>query len=297
VEISLPVDGELAEAVCELFERYGGGAVVELRVRAAPEDGHDLAVPETRVRTYLPADDVEARARLEVGLWHLGQIHPLPEAEVRRLTEANWAEAWKAHYTPQHIGDHFLVVPSWLADEAAAAPEDVVLYLDPGTAFGTGLHPTTRLCLAALEELVRPGDAVLDLGTGSGILAIGAARLGAARVVAVDLDPKAAAVAADNAERNGVAIETRAGELADTPPGRFDVVVANILAGPIVALAPALVERLRRPGGRLVVSGILAEQAGDVAAALAAAGAEGLETRHSGDWVAIVAGPAEGAAG
>jgi ribosomal protein L11 methyltransferase len=250
------------------------------------------------VRTYLPADDVEARVKLEVGLWHLGQIHPLPEAEVRRLSEANWAEAWKAHYTPQRIGKRFLVVPSWLADEAAAGPEDVVLYLDPGTAFGTGLHPTTRLCLAALEELVRPGDEVLDLGTGSGILAIGAGRLGAGRVVAVDLDPKAAAVAADNAERNGVAIETLAGELADTPPGRFDLVVANILAGPIVTLAPALVERLRRPGGRLVVSGILAEQADDVAAALAAAGAEELETRHSGDWVAIVAGPAEdGAAG
>jgi ribosomal protein L11 methyltransferase len=290
LEISVPLgaDGEAAEAVCELFERYGGGAVIE--VHPQPSDrpsaaGADAAA-RTWVRTYLPADDVHARARVEVGLWRLGQIHPLPEALVRRLAHANWAEAWKAHYTPQRIGRHLRVVPSWLAVEVE--PADRVIRLDPGMAFGTGLHPTTRLCLEELEERVRPGLAVLDVGTGSGILAIAAARLGAGRVLALDIDPQAAAIAAANAANNGVAIETVAGELAELPAETFDLVVANLLAGLLIELAAGLAARCR-PGGQLVAGGILADQAAAVGAALAAAGFGPSSSRASGDWVALVA--------
>lgn len=299
IEISLPVEGELVEPVWELFERHGGGAVLETRIRG-PREGEPSAPPKTWVKTYLPADDLEARARIEVGLWHLGQILPLPEAELRLLADANWAEAWKAHYEPQRIGP-FLVLPSWHDEEAVegsgeeASPEDagIPIRLDPGMAFGTGQHPSTRLCLELLGELLRPGQHVLDVGTGSGILAIGAARLGAASVTAVDIDPRAARTAAENARVNGVEILAAAGSLEPTPPERpFDLVLANILAPTIRALAPALAAHTR-PGGRLVASGVLEEQAADVARALQAEGFAAPALHRDGDWVALVAARGE----
>lgn len=291
IEIAVPVEGELVEPVFELFERHGGGAVLETRVRG-PESGYDHPRPETWVRTYLPAHDAEARLRVEIGLWHLGQIHPLPAAIVRELAEANWAEAWKAHYTPQRVGP-FLVIPSWLEDDGLAADAAArVIRLDPGMAFGTGQHPTTRLCLEALAERVRPGDRVLDVGIGSGILAIGAGLLGAGAVVGVDIDPQAAATARANAAANGVDVDARAGSLdalAEAPAAApFDVVVANLLAPTVIELAGGLAAATR-PGGVLIASGILAEQADDVAAALTAAGIAAPDVRADGDWVALVA--------
>lgn len=285
LELAVPVDGEAAEAVCELFERYGGGAVIEVLVRAGPETGAELPVPRTCVRTYIPATDVDARTRLEVGLWHLSQLYPIPEAAMRLLAEANWAEAWKAHYAPLRIGP-FLVLPSWL--DAPPEPGAVVLRLDPGMAFGTGLHPTTQLCLVALSDLVGPGSTVLDVGTGSGILGIGAALLGAGTVVGVDIDPRAAATAGENAQRNGVAMDIVAGSLEDVAPGAFDVVLANLLAGTVAALAAQFSQRVR-PGGALVASGVLEEQSGSVATALVSAGFEPARILPSGDWVALVA--------
>lgn len=317
IEIAVPVEGELVEPVFELFERHGGGAVIETRVRGA-ESGYDDARPQTWVRTYLPAGDAEARLRVEIGLWHLGQIYPLPEAIVRELAEANWAEAWKAHYTPQRVGP-FLVVPSWIDADAAliadagnvagdieGAPPVLdppapivphVIRLDPGMAFGTGQHPTTRLCLIALAEHVRGGDRVLDVGVGSGILAIGAGLVGAGEVVGVDIDPRAAETARANAAANGVLLDARAGSLsalaadaaADAPAlTPFDLVVANILAPTVIELAGGLAD-WTRPGGSLIASGILAEQASDVAAALCAAGFAAPAVCVDGDWVALVA--------
>jgi ribosomal protein L11 methyltransferase len=310
LEISVAVDGEAAEAVCELFERYGGGAVVEIRVadfsgspghtapsqsapsHTAPSQSapSQTAPSQTAwVRTYLPVDDIEARRRVEVGLWYLSRLYPVPEPLLRELAEANWADAWKEHFTPLQIGERFWVIPAWIDPATVpAAAGGLVIQLDPGMAFGTGLHPTTQLCLAALEARVRPGDTVLDVGTGSGILAIGAARLGAARVVGVDIDPRALAIAATNAALNGVALEIRSGRLEDAGEALFDLVVANILAGTIIEMAPALAARVR-PGGLLIVSGILAEQAEAVCAGLAAAGLAPVGETASGDWVALTA--------
>lgn len=285
IEMSLPLDGEAAEAVCALFERHGGGAVVETRL-TGPTDGADLPEPENWVRTYIPAYDVEARARVEVGLWHLSQIYPVPEASVRRLSEANWAEAWKAHFTPQRIGERFVIVPSWT--EADTDPGDRVIRLDPGMAFGTGLHPTTRLCLAEIESRVRPGSSVLDVGTGSGILAIGASQMGAARVVGIDISPTAIETAAANAATNGVSVELVAGDLSAGPAERYDLVVANLLASTILELADDLAASVG-DGGVLIASGILTEQEASVSERLAAAGFEAVEGRVSGDWVALVA--------
>jgi len=287
IEISLPIAGELVEPVWELFERHGGGAVLETRVRG-PLDGH-AGAPETWLRTYLPVGDAEARLRIELGLWHLGQIMALPEATIRTLAEANWAEAWKAHYVAQRVGP-FLVTPTWLEP-----PQDeglVVLRLDPGMAFGTGQHPTTRLCLAALEGRAGPATRVLDVGTGSGILAIGAALLGAQRPVALDIDPRAVETALANAAVSGVAIDGRATTLpellAEGSCGPFDLVLANLLAGIVTGLADDLANATR-PGGTLIASGILDEQAAAVAEALTAAGFAQPEVRIEGDWVALIA--------
>ena len=302
LEISVAVDGEAAEAICALFEQYGGGAVVEERFvdgsdgRSAGAGGDSVAgsgpAAPTRtswVRTYLPVDDVDARRRVEVGLWHLGQIYPIPEPLVHTIAEANWAEAWKAHFSPIAVGAGFWIIPAWVdpADVPAAAGGRVIR-LDPGMAFGTGLHPTTQLCLAALEACVRPGAAVLDVGTGSGILAIGAAGLGAANVVGIDIDAKAVEIAAANAALNGARLQLRAGTIEAAGDAVFDVVVANILAGTLIDLAGPLAARVR-PGGRLIGSGILADQAPGVAAAFAAAGLVPSGEELSGDWVAITA--------
>ena len=312
VEISVAVDGEVAEAVSELFERYGGGAVVETRLRERPEDGPDLATPLVWVRTYLPADDPEARMRVEVGLWHLAQIHPLPEPEIKLLAQADWADAWKAHFTPQRIGHRFWVLPSWLDGESSIPAQTdrqglddddaLVIRLDPGMAFGTGLHPTTQLCLAALEEVVSPGLSLLDVGTGSGILAIGAGLLGASPLVGVDTDAGAVTIAVENAGLNGLTLVGHHGPLDTLPPdtlppnvagvkaGRFDVVVANILAEIISALAPELASRLK-PDGVLITSGILDTQAAATVHALEAAGLHVERQDLSGDWVALWARP------
>lgn len=280
LEIALALDGEAAEAVHALFEEHGGGAVVETL------HGDGDSPPLHRVVTYLAEDDVEARARIEIGLWHLGCIHPLPEAEIRRLAEANWAEAWKAHYRPLEVGRRFLITPSWI--EPDPAPDRLLLRLDPGMAFGTCLHPTTQLCLRALEEHVEPGAVVLDVGTGSGILAIGASMLGAARAVGVDIDPAASRTAAANAEINGVTIETFHGSIEQAPDAAYDIVVANLLAGLVRDLAPALWARTR-PGGWCLASGVLVDQAEMVAAALAGAGFEPPTVSEQGDWSLLAA--------
>ncbi len=208
LEIQVSVDNEAVEAVAELLARYGynGGVVVEPAWTPGdegPEFSYDLARPSV-LKTYLPLDvhAEDARQRIEQALWHLGQLRPVGPLQVRRLEEEDWANAWKQHYRVLRVGERIVVVPSWL--EHQPEPTDVVLQLDPGMAFGTGLHPTTQLCLGLLEHYVRPGQRVLDLGTGSGILAIAAARLGAGHVLALDNDPVAVAVAAENIARNGV---------------------------------------------------------------------------------------------
>jgi len=223
----------------------------------------------------------------------------------RLADEHDWAEAWKEHWHAERFGERIVVVPSWRAFDAA--PGDVVLRLDPGMAFGTGQHETTRMCLEALERAVRPGARVLDLGCGSGILAIAAAKLGAREVLAVDINPDCARIAAENARVNDVEhiVSAEAGGLhdaapagdaqrwpfADPPDGRFDVVVANIVAGVIVDLAPGLVAALA-PGGRLIVSGVIAAREREVLAALAAAGARDASVRAMGEWRCIEARPA-----
>ncbi len=204
------------------------------------------------------------------------------------VADQDWGESWKKGLGPISVGRIF-VRPSWVAAAAPAGAAEVIL--DPGMAFGTGTHPTTALCLGALSSLLasRPGASVLDVGTGSGLLAIAARKLGAGRVVGIDNDPVAVKVARENAALNGVGAALELGEEPlDSLAGTFDVVVANILANTLVDMAAALARRLA-PGGVAVVSGILAPQAEGVRAAYVKAGlaaAPDLD-RQDGEWVVL----------
>lgn len=206
LELSVTVDSEAVESVAELLAHYGynSGVVVEPAWTPGTEGPEFRYEPEQPVtlRTYLPLDaqTEETRQQIEQALWHLGHLRPIGQVQTRTLSEQDWANTWKEHYHVQRIGERIVIVPSWL--EYTAQPDDVLLHLDPGMAFGTGLHATTRLCLRLLERYVQPGIQMLDLGTGSGILAIAAAKLGAASVLALDSDPIAVSIARDNVTRN-----------------------------------------------------------------------------------------------
>jgi ribosomal protein L11 methyltransferase len=296
LELSTTVDAETAEAVSELFAEHGynHGVVVEQPVTFT-DDGCGGEVDPTRpvvVKTYLIADEEapEKRRRIEEALHYLGLMRPIPPLEVQEKAEEDWANAWKSFYQVQRIGRRIVIVPSWLS--YTPEQDDLVLELDPGMAFGTGLHPTTRLCLQLLEDVVEPGQRILDLGTGSGILAIAAASLGATLVDARDIDPVAVEAAEANVAKNGVEsiVRVAAGSLL-TPVGpadaaRFDLAVANISANTIILLAAGLAGALR-PGGQLIASGVIEDRQEDVLVALRGVGLEPVEIRHETDWVAL----------
>jgi ribosomal protein L11 methyltransferase len=284
LEVSVQADGEAAEAVSEVFNRYGRGGAV-LSTDFGNGSGNAAVVT---VKTYLPLDEEgrKTRRRIEEALWHLSQIYPLPAPEFRELTEDDWANAWKKHYHVLRIGQRIVIKPPW--QEHKRRPGEVIIELDPGMAFGTGLHPTTRMCLEALEEHLKPGAKVLDLGTGSGILAIAAAKLGAGSVLALDNDPLAVRAARTNVRSNGVhdLITVEYGSL-DEATEEFDLVLVNILARVIIELADqGLVDRVR-PTGLMIAAGIIEEQEAEVTVALREHGLEIVERRQEKDWVLV----------
>jgi len=313
LEISVECDTEAAEAVSELFNRFnggdydddsaageasGGGAVIE---STGYDDWGKPIDGEFRlwVKTYVKpgARGLEIRRQIEEGLWRLSLLYPIPEPQIRTLREEDWAHAWKKFYKPLRIGQRVVLKPSW--EEFDVQPDDLIVELDPGMAFATGLHPTTRLCIAALEEVVQPGDAVLDLGAGSGVLAIAARKLGAGSILAVDIDPIAVDVTLENSARNhvgeeaGGAFEVRLGSVPEAMAGRFPVIVANILAEVLVKLFdaeygyPPLLEPLA-PGGHMILSGIIEYRADIVVDAIQRHGLTLLARKQEGDWVALV---------
>jgi ribosomal protein L11 methyltransferase len=274
----------------------GGVAIESTQIYADVEDeGH--AVGPLRVCAYLPHDPAleQTRQKLEEALWYLGRIQPLPAAQFQWVRETDWAEAWKQHYHPIAIGKRLVIVPAWLE---SPYPERVAVCMDPGMAFGTGTHPTTQLCLELLADNLQAGTlpCMIDVGCGSGILAIAALKLGVERALGVDIDPPAVKVTGENAALNGVAerLEVGPGSVREILAGNFSVrqaplVVANILAPVILRLFEAGLSGLLTSGGTLILSGILTEQAGEVESAARHHGLRILSRHQEGDWVAIAA--------
>ncbi len=296
VEVALTLDDpELVDALTEVLARFTPHPVaLEYATPRVDERNHIVDLGPVTVRAYIPAQRrgwEAVRRRIEEALWHLSQVHPLPPARFRLLEARDWAEAWKRAYKPIPVGQRLVIVPAWLPNPH---PERVALYIEPGMAFGTGMHPTTRLVLAEVERLA-PGVArVVDVGCGSGILSLAALKLGAERAVAVDVDPVAVELARQNAARNGLAERFTAlvGSLEAlrspaAPFGTGALVLANILAPVLVDLLRAGLAQVVEPRGHVVLSGILEHQADDVAQAARAAGLREVHRGQEGEWVAL----------
>ena len=295
-EVSLTAPVELAPAIAEVMITVipSGAQIDDPVIPLGPEEGYriDHGRPST-VRAYIPVDDNAGQqvSRLRAALDAAGYSMPLT---TRSVNEEDWAHAWKDYFHVERFGRHLVVRPSWR--EFTPEPGDVVIDLDPGMAFGTGQHPTTRMCLELLEMHVRAGDRVLDVGTGSGILSVAAAKLGAALCLAVDVESQAVQVTRENARRNGVeaAVMVDQGTLGDgwpaglPAPDDVDVVVANITAAAVASLGADCARSLRS-GGVIIGSGIVAERGDLVRDAWRAAGLSLLAEQESGDWLAVTA--------
>ncbi len=296
-------EAETAEAVSEVMSRYApNGVAIEQIARdiqlGADEGAAAQLEPIAAVRAYLPLEDDVAtkRRQIEEALWHLAQIAQVPEPTFRIVAESDWANAWKEHYHVVHLGNRFVIKPTWR--EYAARPGEIVMELDPGMAFGTGLHPTTQMCLAAIEKYARPEMRTLDLGTGSGILAIGAALLGVKSIAGIDNDPLAVKVAATNATLNHVTeqITLEMGSLAEAKtaalrehPAGFELIIVNILARVIISMCEDGLSSVIRTGGLAIFAGLIDTQEGGVREALQAQGLEVIDRLQEKDWVCLIA--------
>lgn len=280
LEFSVQVPSEFVEPITYLFGRYGRGLSIE-----------EVGENRMMLRTYLNTSARQSRARIEVGVKLVGSLAPMGALEVRSLDDIGWEDAWKTHFTLLKIGKTMVVKPPWI--EYQREDSDRIIELDPGLAFGTGHHPTTQMCLEILEDLICPDMTILDLGTGSGILAIAGARLGASLVVALDIDSVAVRVARKAVKDNGVRdrIKISAGSVPHklTPDFFFDLVVANISAKAVRDCASD-VKKTLKPGGKLIVGGFLEEQEASLETDLRSIGFSMEARRKVEDWVTFVMG-------
>ena len=297
LEIACDVPEEHSEVVAEFLTRLSGNGVCvdNLNVDAfSPSEIPDSV--RVVVKAYLPADIDPAPQMLELETFmsELSRRHPSASFATPTLSAVHaedWSSSWKVHFKPLRVGRHLLIVPTW--EEAPELPGDLVIRIDPGMAFGTGGHETTRLCLELLETVMASGPlltvpSLLDLGTGSGILAMAASLLGAGRILALDIDPDAVEVARENLVLNEMSDRIECGTTPlESLTEKFDIILANILAEELVRLAPYLADRLL-PGGSLILSGILAEKEPLVRQGFAQQSLHYCQTASDGEWVAML---------
>ena len=240
----------------------------------------DASAPET---LHLVEQKLGEIARMDMG-FDMGSL----ELDTQGVREQDWAENWKKYYKPFRAGEHLVIKPSWEAYEPKEG--DLVLELDPGMAFGTGTHETTFMCMEQLEKYITPGCRAIDVGCGSGILGLAAAKLGASDVLAIDLDELAVKVAAENTEKNGLSdiVRVAHGDLLEKRDEKADVIVANIIADVICYLCGPVKKHLLE-GGTFICSGIIKEREDDVQHALAAAGYTVCNRLAKGEWVCLAA--------
>ncbi|GAC1423277.1 MAG: 50S ribosomal protein L11 methyltransferase [Ktedonobacteraceae bacterium] len=298
LELTVQAHPEAIESVSELLSLHTpGGVAIEEPIELFDE-GQEYRVVTGKpvlVHAYLPIDgkEEEARQKIAEGLWHFSSLgsHFVGELTTRTVNEEDWANAWKEYFHVTHIGQRLVIRPSWR--EYTPEADEVMLTLDPGMAFGTGLHPTTRMCLEQVEKRVHTGMKVLDVGTGSGILAIAAAKLGAESVYAIDNSSVAVESTLANTEMNNLQdrIKVVLGVLDDVEAtrmtGEYDFVIANIIAHVIGSIAPQLAQVVAATG-LLVVSGIIEARRHDAEGPLLAAGLELVEQVMIDDWMALV---------
>ncbi len=304
-EISIQTSHEATEAVANIFHDLGASGVViedpELINSYRRSGTWDYCdIPEetetevVTIKAYLPVDEL-LDDKLRVFEESVNRLHEhnLDKGRgcinCREVQEEDWASSWKEYFHPVRISEHIVIKPSW--EDYVPLTDDIVIELDPGMAFGTGTHHTTSMCIRCLEESIKPGNIVFDVGTGSGILAVAAAKLGATHVQAVDLDPVAVRVARENVVINQVAatVEVAHGDLLTGVQGKADVIVANIIADIIIKMLPDVRTRLA-DDGLFIASGIISERLSDVTAALIDNGFVVDKVIEEGGWVAIVAG-------
>lgn len=254
----------------------------------------ELALPENAVVKAYVADNASGRETLALIRKSLEELAALDgehafgslKVTVSGTSEEDWADGWKKYYKPTRIGRHVVIVPEW--EDYAAAGDDIVVKMNPGAAFGTGTHESTRLCAEYIEEFVTKNTRLLDIGTGSGILAVTALKLGARSALGIDIDELAAKVAGENAALNGVEdrLTARQGNLAENVYGTFSLITANIVADVIMALAPDVPDHLS-PGGIFVASGIINDREQEVRGRLAECGLRVFNSKSQKNWVSL----------
>ncbi len=298
LELTVLAHPEAVESVSELLNRYTtGGVAIEEPIELIDEgqEYRVLSGQPVKVHAYLPIDGKEEAVRKQVaeGLWHLSSLGPqfVGDLQTRVVHEEDWANAWKDYYHVTHIGQRLVIRPSWR--EYTPKDNEVVLELDPGMAFGTGLHPTTRMCLEQIEQRMRPDMCVLDVGTGSDILALGAAKLGARNVYCIDNSSVAVESALANAEMNHLSdrVSVVLGELDETEATRlssqYDLVLANIIARVIGSIANNLAEVLA-PEGILITGGIIEDRRHEAEGPLLTTGLKLIDQVMIDDWVTLI---------
>jgi ribosomal protein L11 methyltransferase len=303
-EVSIKTTEEASDAVSEMLTSIGAGGVViedpnEIRRQIESPDSLDYADQdfmdslgtEVTIKAYFNEEKTseELAILIEEKLKFISQFLDIGNGYQGsgKVDDEDWATAWKKYYKPFHISDSVVVKPSW--EEYEKQGEEIIIEMDPGMAFGTGTHETTRLCSQLLEQYVKKGDTVIDVGCGTGILSIIAVKLGASHAAAIDIDEVAARVSGENCAINGVleAIDVRKGVLADLPPQKADIVVANIIADVVIKLS-SIIPSYLKDGGVLLTSGIIRERKDDVISTYTGLGFQFLNILEMGEWVAIV---------